>query len=513
MTVSLLTVFGTVFLPSPASAAACTTPTTDYGTATSSVTIPADATYRIWSNVNVPDATNNTYLLEVDGKDCFNVGGAGLTAQTWQWIAHRDANTSLKSDLALTKGSHTLKLIGNKPGVKVARVVFAADLNCTPVGDGTNCSTPTDTAAPTVQLTAPAADSSVGSTVNITANASDNTGVTKVEFSVNGSVITTDTSAPYSATWNTSEYPNGLYALKAVAYDAAGNTGQSSYRVTVENGDKIAPSVPSGVTAVANAYNKVTVSWTASTDNVGVKGYTVIRDGLPVGTVSTGVTYVDMTNVAADTTYMYRVQAFDAAGNKSASSSEVTVRTPSVPDTQAPTTPGNLRVKAVSSNQLNLTWTESTDNTGVVAYDIYRGVGSAGNEKIASVQTTSYADAGLTPDTAYDYYVKARDAAGNQSTASSEVAARTPKSNRKGSIKGTITNNRTGRPVAHSFVAIKDGKRQKVYTANRKGVYQIPELLPAKYKVTYHAWGYRSTSVTLTVTDQPIIKNVRLIKY
>ena len=68
------------------------------------------------------------------------------------------------------------------------------------------------------------------------------------------------------------------------------------------------------------------LSWTASTDNVGVTGYQVLRNGTQIGT-TTSTSYTD-TSVAANTTYTYTVQAYDAAGNVSAASSGLSVTTP-----------------------------------------------------------------------------------------------------------------------------------------------------------------------------------------
>ncbi|NQX69381.1 discoidin domain-containing protein [Paenibacillus alba] len=92
-------------------------------------------------------------------------------------------------------------------------------------------------------------------------------------------------------------------------------------------------------------------------------------------------------------------------------------------DTQAPTTPTNLTAAAVSGNQINLSWTASTDNVGVTGYNVYRG-----GVFVGSSTTTSYSDTGLTASTTYSYTVKAKDVAGNQSAASSTATATTTSS-------------------------------------------------------------------------------------
>ncbi|HOJ50681.1 MAG TPA: PHB depolymerase family esterase [Spirochaetota bacterium] len=93
-----------------------------------------------------------------------------------------------------------------------------------------------DTTAPTVNITSPTNGSTVSGTVTITATASDNVGVTKVEFYINNTKVGEDTTSPYEYNWDTTGYSNGTYSLKAVAYDAAGNSAiDNDTSVTVSN--------------------------------------------------------------------------------------------------------------------------------------------------------------------------------------------------------------------------------------------------------------------------------------
>jgi len=91
-----------------------------------------------------------------------------------------------------------------------------------------------------------------------------------------------------------------------------------------------------------------------------------------------------------------------------------------VSDTQAPTTPTNLSATAISSSQINLSWTASTDNVGVTGYRIYRG-----GTQIGTAATNSYSNTGLSPSTSYSYTVAAYDAAGNVSGQSASASATT----------------------------------------------------------------------------------------
>lgn len=104
--------------------------------------------------------------------------------------------------------------------------------------------------------------------------------------------------------------------------DAFRTMGQDAY-FNPRTADTTAPSAPSNLTAKASGARQIDLSWAASTDNVGVAGYHLYRNNSRIATV-TITTYSDGT-VKPSTRYTYYVQAFDAAGNVSAASTEVTL--------------------------------------------------------------------------------------------------------------------------------------------------------------------------------------------
>ncbi|HEX8763475.1 MAG TPA: Ig-like domain-containing protein [Candidatus Saccharimonadales bacterium] len=502
------------FTTSQASAAACSVPTTDYGSATATINVETTANYRIWSRIMAADATNNSYLLEVDGNTCYTVGDSNnLQAGVWTWVDYQNgSSTSTKIEQNLSAGNHTIKMIGREAGVKLGRVLFVSDTACVPTGTGDNCAVAGDTEVPAISIKSPAAGASISGTTTITADATDNVGVTKVEFYINGTLRSTSTTSPYSYGWDSRTVSNGSAVLMIKAYDAAGNSNTDTIQVTVSNGDVQAPSVPTGVTATADAANKVTIKWSASTDNTGVTGYWLARNGQVVAKVTSGAQYVDQTVLPA-TAYSYTVSAFDAAGNTSASSAEAKVTTPAAPDTQAPTVPAGLTATAVSSTQINLAWNTSTDNIAVAAYDVYRSVAGGTASKIATVTTTSFGDTGLAASTSYAYYVTARDAAGNVSPNSTTVSAQTqaqpPTGQGKGSIKGRVTYTPNREKHAHVIITVEGSRR--TYDTDVYGNYLITDVPAGIYKVRYEAQGSYSKVVTLTViADQTTTQNVTL---
>src|SRR5207244_12778929 len=92
--------------------------------------------------------------------------------------------------------------------------------------------------------------------------------------------------------------------------------------------DTQVPTVPNGLTATAASSTQVNLSWSASSDNVGVTGYTIYRGGTQLATVGgSSLTYSD-TTASATTSYGYTVDSYDAAGNHSAQSAAAAVTTP-----------------------------------------------------------------------------------------------------------------------------------------------------------------------------------------
>jgi chitodextrinase len=363
-----------------------------------------------------------------------------------------------------------------------------------------------DTILPTVSITAPTNGSTVSGGVNVTANASDNVGVTKVEFYVDSVLKVTDTTSPYGFGWDTPPVLNGAHSISAKAYDAVGNTASDSVTVTVQNGDTQAPTVPTGLAITTPAYNKVNLTWTASTDNVGVAGYWVIRNGVTIASTANN-SYSD-TTVQPNTNYTYQIVAYDAAGNYSAPTNPISVTTPSAPDDTPPSAPTNLVASVVSSSQINLSWTASKDNIGVIGYDVYRN-----STKITTVTTTSFGDTGLSASTTYSYFVKARNAAGNVSAASNTASAATqaPPST-TGNITGTVYSS-AGGVVGGAKISLTVGGSRKTYVTTSLGVYTISNLTTGTYKLSFSARGYTSQSASVTVAaNTTVTKNITLVK-
>lgn len=190
--------------------------------------------------------------------------------------------------------------------------------------------------------------------------------------------------------------------------------------------DTTPPSTPSAVLALPGVDN-MTLAWNSSTDNFAVAGYAVyeFKASAPGNIIKLGNSPFPgfkRTQLISGGSYCYQIEAFDGAGNISAKSGAVCATTLAAVDTIAPTAPTGLIATAVSTTQIDLSWTASTDNTGVLVYRIVRN--PIGNKKVNGT-VTNYSDTGLASGTQYCYTIDAVDAASNFSAPSNQACATT----------------------------------------------------------------------------------------
>ncbi|MEU0387724.1 fibronectin type III domain-containing protein [Streptomyces chartreusis] len=203
-------------------------------------------------------------------------------------------------------------------------------------------------------------------------------------------------------------------ALALVASCGAAGSGE-------EDGGGL-PGAPTGVTAAAGSATSVHVMWNATAR---AEAYEVYRGTRKVKEVPGSEHMVDVTRLRPATVYVFTVRARDADGRIGPPSREVRARTPAAAadDRRAPTRPSAPRGRTAGSRAVQLAWSASTDDRGVVSYDVHQGgtkIHSVGGSRTATVVT------GLRPGTSYSFTVRARDAAGNVSPASRAVRLTTP---------------------------------------------------------------------------------------
>src|SRR5206468_1817659 len=191
----------------------------------------------------------------------------------------------------------------------------------------------------------------------------DNVGVTGYIVRRNGTQVATPATTSFADT----ALSAGTYSYTVAARDAAGNISPDSASVSLTIADTTPPTTPTGLTAAVAGLTGANLSWSASTDNVGVTGYSVSPNSVQAATPAT--TRSPDTGLSAATTYSYTVAARDAAGNASPNSASASI---TIADTTPPTTPTGLTAAAVGSTGANLSWTASTDNVAVTGYIVRR---------------------------------------------------------------------------------------------------------------------------------------------
>ena len=184
-------------------------------------------------------------------------------------------------------------------------------------------------------------------------------------------------------------------------------------------GDTEAPSNPTSLSASNITETTLSLSWNASTDNVGVTDYDVYIGGSFIG--STASTSFNVSGLTVVTSYSFTVKAKDAAGNQSGDSNTANATTV---DLTAPSTPSSLASSNVTETSVDLSWSTSNDNVAVASYDVYQDASF-----LANISSTSYSVSGLSASTSYDFYVVAKDAAGNTSSNSNTETVTTNASN------------------------------------------------------------------------------------
>jgi len=325
-------------------------------------------------------------------------------------------------DRNLDKPQYTVNGLACGQSVQLSVIAFDASQNRSERATATASASPClDTQPPSSPSGFTQAATSQDAVVLVWNASSDNVGVVGYAVYRNLQRLSspTDPAATLSGLSCGSSY---VYTVDAV--DAAGNRSPLAMTYVRTSAcptsptpttDTQAPSVPSGLAASSIAQTSLTLSWNASSDNVGVTGYDVYRDGTKVATPTS--TSTSLSGLTCGTSYAFAVQARDAAGNVSSqaklnvSTAACSTSPSTTTDTQAPSVPSGLAASSIAQTSLTLSWNASSDNVGVTGYDVYRD-----GTRVASPATTSASLTGLACATSYGFAVQARDAAGNLSS-------------------------------------------------------------------------------------------------
>ena len=250
----------------------------------------------------------------------------------------------------------------------------------------------------------------------------DNVGVTAYSVQRCSGSGCTNFSQVISLPGNTTSYsdtsvaPAITYTYQIIASDAAGNPSLPSNPASaLTPADTQAPSTPTNLAAVVVSNTQINLSWTASTDNVGVTNYLVQRCAnsgcsgfAQVGSTGSAATTYSDTTALPSTSYTYQVVATDAALNTSLPSNTSTAVT-----SGPPAAPSVLSVSAASATQINLSWTNNAINQ--TGFKVERSPDNITFTQIgtAGASSTTYSDPNLAPTTLFYYRVRATNASGD----------------------------------------------------------------------------------------------------
>ena len=237
----------------------------------------------------------------------------------------------------------------------------------------------------------------------------------------------TDDSGVYASTdggssWTaaSSGLPSGarVWSIATTGSSLFAGTDSGVWRMPLASGaDTQPPSAPSNLAWNASD-GTVTLTWQPSTDGVGVADYLLYYGSFNLGAFTD--TTLALIGFKPGSPYTFTVKARDAAGNVSVASNAITVLLASGPDTTPPTAPTNLSATSVTSASVALRWTASTDDVGVVVYQVY-----VNGSLFRTVTTLTASVTGLSANTSYTFTVTALDAAGNTSSASAPLVVST----------------------------------------------------------------------------------------
>jgi fibronectin type 3 domain-containing protein len=374
--------------------------------------------------------------------------------------------------------------------------------NASPESPPSNTITIADTTPPTAPGT-PVAQPVSGSPQTMALSwspSTDNIGVTGYNLYRNGTLLLAGVSG--TSALDTTATDVTTYTYTVTALDAAGNVSASSPPCTVTTPDWTPPSPPI-LTAAGGPANELDLSWSGASDNVGVTGYDVYRDGVstPVATGVTGTSWAD-TGLAAGSTHSYVVVARDAAGNASAPSNSVSATVSSVSTPVGP--PGNLTASQLPTpGNVLVSWTAPSTGTAS-SYDVYRGT-----VQVASgITTTSVTDIGAPDGTPVAYSVTASDAAGNSATATTGLTPDWTAPSLPGNV--TVTPLSTS-SVSVSWTAATDAVGVTGYTVSRTDATgsstKIADLATADPTTVTDTGRTPGSSYTYTVTARDAAGN------
>jgi hypothetical protein len=176
-----------------------------------------------------------------------------------------------------------------------------------------------------------------------------------------------------------------------------------------DTGDIQVPTVPFSITTTTISETSVSLKWQASSDNVGVTGYVIHLNDEFYRLTNDSNAQFTLTGLKPNQTYRVKIAAFDAAGNVSAFTANISIKTV---DRTPPTAPSGIKLTWLQEGQVRVVWNRATDNLSVTKYGIVRNGKQVA--EIAASQALRY-DLKSLPPGRHSIQIRAYDAGGNAS--------------------------------------------------------------------------------------------------
>ncbi|HEU5489048.1 MAG TPA: fibronectin type III domain-containing protein, partial [Candidatus Nitrosotalea sp.] len=246
-------------------------------------------------------------------------------------------------------------------------------------------------------------------------------------------VLVSNTGSTATTYSNTGLASSTTYAYRVSAINSVGNSSPSNVASATTLVVITAPQPPTGLTATATSSSQIDLSWNAPGSDGGsaITGYKIersINGGtfsiLVANTADTATAYSD-TGLTSNTNYAYRISAINSVGTSSPSNTASATTPVTI---TAPQPPTGLAATAISSSQINLSWSAPANNGGsaITGYKIERSIDSGSTWSTISSNTgstaTTFSDTSLAQNTAYTYQVSAINSVGTSSPSDTATA-------------------------------------------------------------------------------------------
>ncbi|TRW91467.1 hypothetical protein EKO24_016250 [Candidatus Methylobacter oryzae] len=305
---------------------------------------------------NIPRSTNNTIINNF-------VYNADFSAFSWTLVANSGLKNVTIANNTIVDGGLLTGSGGNvvNSSSQIRNNIIIGNHSSIPSNSGISFSNNNWTVTPP---SAAASSSNVIADPQIARSGTTTSGtMTPAYFKISGSSPVINTAMALNNVSN-----DFFQVSRGSSPDIGGHEYQSSSTPTpaptpTPTSDTTAPSAPANLGASASSATQVNLTWNASTDNVGVSGYKIYRNGTEIGNkAATG--YSD-TSAVAGTSYSYTVKAYDAAGNLSAASNTATVTTPAA---SSSLNVSSYYVDNITSYSATVHWTTNATSTAMIYY-------------------------------------------------------------------------------------------------------------------------------------------------